>query len=269
MRLKISDIADMTGISPSGIRFYEKEGIISPKRSENGNYREYGMHEVSILCGCRWFRSNGYSLEETLQLMKNADSKEIAAAMEHQCQQIEQEIVKKKLLIKVLHGRADDLIMVLPQKRICQIVSNPVILWFKLSKPNRKQELGGDIPQMFNSPIIAPFIDSSLLFHESEICSGQGDLESDWGVSIDEENARTLRFSPKAPAQYFASQKCIKTIVEIADDLTLPSDQLNQAREFIDEHHLEITGPAVSQRLINEKVAGENHRYDRLWIPVK
>ena len=37
--MKIKDVERLTGLSQSNIRFYEEEGLISPKRLEN-NYRD-------------------------------------------------------------------------------------------------------------------------------------------------------------------------------------------------------------------------------------
>lgn len=78
MHLKIGKIAKMTGLSDSGIRFYEKAGIINPAPQENSNYREYSLQEVSVLMGCKWYRSCGFSLEETLQLINHANPEELS-----------------------------------------------------------------------------------------------------------------------------------------------------------------------------------------------
>ena len=46
--MKIKDVERLTGLSQSNIRFYEEEGLISPKRLEN-NYRDSMQSEL----GCR------------------------------------------------------------------------------------------------------------------------------------------------------------------------------------------------------------------------
>lgn len=39
--MNISEIERVTGISKQAIRFYEKEGLISPSRNQLNQYREY------------------------------------------------------------------------------------------------------------------------------------------------------------------------------------------------------------------------------------
>lgn len=268
MKLKINEISKMTGISASGIRFYEESGIIHPKRSENGKYRVYDIHEVSVLCGCRWFRSCGFSLEDTLQLMKDSNLEEILAALEDHCSLVEQEIVRKQALIKLLRQRISEIPLAARQTGTCSIERNPVLLWMKLSKPFGKQNLGEYIPQIFGQEVMGPFVDSSLVFADLEIHPGQAPLEAEWGIAIEEEFARFLCFSPKEAVYYIPARKCVKAILEVNDDLTLSAGQLAPILEFIKANRFKIDGPAISQRLVNEKVEGENRRYDRLWIPV-
>ena len=43
--MKINEVEKATGIRDANIRFYEKEGLISPSRNSNG-YREYSESDV-------------------------------------------------------------------------------------------------------------------------------------------------------------------------------------------------------------------------------
>jgi len=44
----IKQTAEKTGISPDTLRYYDKEGIVSPKRYENG-YRQYNDNDITSL----------------------------------------------------------------------------------------------------------------------------------------------------------------------------------------------------------------------------
>ncbi len=46
--MNIKKISELTGLSPSTIRYYEDQGLIKPLRKEN-NYREYTLDDVSLL----------------------------------------------------------------------------------------------------------------------------------------------------------------------------------------------------------------------------
>lgn len=46
--MKIKDVEEQLDITKSNIRFYEKEGLITPNRTENG-YRDYSEEDVRRL----------------------------------------------------------------------------------------------------------------------------------------------------------------------------------------------------------------------------
>jgi len=48
MKWTIKEIAEATGLSADTLRYYEKEGMVSPKRHENG-YRYYDESDLMIL----------------------------------------------------------------------------------------------------------------------------------------------------------------------------------------------------------------------------
>ena len=46
--MKINEVEKLLGITKANIRFYEKEGLLTPQRSENG-YRDYSQEDIAIL----------------------------------------------------------------------------------------------------------------------------------------------------------------------------------------------------------------------------
>ena len=60
--MTIKDLEERTGLSRANIRFYEKEGLLSPLRRENG-YREYTEEDVQTLQRIKLLRSLQFSIE--------------------------------------------------------------------------------------------------------------------------------------------------------------------------------------------------------------
>ena len=46
--MKINEVEQLVGVTKRNIRFYEKEGLLSPGRTDNG-YRDYGDADVEAL----------------------------------------------------------------------------------------------------------------------------------------------------------------------------------------------------------------------------
>ena len=71
--MKISELANLVGVAPSTIRYYEGKGLL-PKGSRNSNgYRQYGHSSIEQIKMIKFAQSLGFSLEEipTLKTPEN------------------------------------------------------------------------------------------------------------------------------------------------------------------------------------------------------
>jgi DNA-binding transcriptional MerR regulator len=67
--LKISEVADRTGLTTSALRFYENAGIVTPDRAPNG-YRTYSETDVDALRFVTRSKAVGLSLDEIAELLE-------------------------------------------------------------------------------------------------------------------------------------------------------------------------------------------------------
>lgn len=68
--MTIKEIENLSGMTRANIRFYEKEGLISPQRNANG-YRNYSENDLNILKRIRLLRTLHLSLEDIKSLSRN------------------------------------------------------------------------------------------------------------------------------------------------------------------------------------------------------
>lgn len=68
--MKIKEIELRSGMDRANIRYYEKEGLLQPERTENG-YREYSDKDLSQLQKIRLLRSLHLSLDDIRSLIQN------------------------------------------------------------------------------------------------------------------------------------------------------------------------------------------------------
>ena len=67
--MKIKEIELRSGMDRANIRYYEKEGLLQPERTENG-YREYSEKDLQQLLKVRLLRSLHFSLEDIKSLIQ-------------------------------------------------------------------------------------------------------------------------------------------------------------------------------------------------------
>ncbi len=63
-KLKINEVEAQVGITKKNIRFYEEQGLLSPRRDSGNGYRDYGPEEVETLRRIKLLRKLGVPLEE-------------------------------------------------------------------------------------------------------------------------------------------------------------------------------------------------------------
>ena len=61
--MRIGEIAEITGISVSNVRFYEKKGLLTPARESENNYREYSQEDVARIKEILLYRKIGMPIE--------------------------------------------------------------------------------------------------------------------------------------------------------------------------------------------------------------
>ena len=70
--MKINEVEALVGITRKNIRFYEAEGLLSPRRNSQNGYRDYGNAEVEALRRIKLLRKLGVPLEEIRQMQRSA-----------------------------------------------------------------------------------------------------------------------------------------------------------------------------------------------------
>lgn len=88
----ISKISEIYDIPASTLRFWEKEGLISPGRNSENDYREYNLERSFVEIGdTNFYRGIGMSISE-IKRIKSYDIESLKAAFVTSCNEIEKKI---------------------------------------------------------------------------------------------------------------------------------------------------------------------------------
>lgn len=268
MKFKIGEISKLSGFSPSGIRFFEEAGVVSPVRGMNEKYREYSLEDLQRLLICRKFRECGFSLEESVEMLRHADIQELKVHISRQADCIKHSLMEKQALLEYLNQQITDIDQA-GENPVCEITQMPALYWFKLWQPGDLEEDIIPFSVMYEWIERGPFTNSCLLLPHDELLSGQGDLATMWGTAIEEKFAQLLNFQPHGKTTFFQSCEAIRKIILPTASLTIPSGQLDSVREFVTSKNLRVSGPALSRFFYSRIKDGHLVRYDHLWIPIE
>ena len=117
--MKINEVEALVGITRKNIRFYESEGLLSPRRNSENGYRDYGEAEVEALRRIKLLRKLGVPLEEIRQMQSGTHT--VGDGMRRHLVSLERERGNLDQAIR-LCGRLTD-----RQERLCDLDAEAVL----------------------------------------------------------------------------------------------------------------------------------------------
>ncbi len=101
--MKIKELESMLSVSKANIRFYEKEGLLAPARSDN-NYRDYTDEDVAELKKIVSLRKLGFTVNEIAMLQKG--EKQLNATANENIKRLEEELASLKEALELTKSLA-------------------------------------------------------------------------------------------------------------------------------------------------------------------
>lgn len=256
MELKIGQVAKMTGLSSSGIRFLEEQGIIKPYNGRKGSYRSYDVGNVADLLDFRNYRQCGLSLYEAAQLIKEGNREEICNVFDEQCLQISKEIVRKQKLLLFLRNREKAIRNIDKRETFFEVAQRDTMAFYALERDKQLAEwpenIGFDIP----------FADSSLLFHDIN----KDKIIPEWGIAIQVSDMNDYNHILDDRITIYHSSMSIHMMIEVNEDFSIDTKQLHQVIQYMHANNLKPIR-FITKRIITDNV--HQQRYDHLWIDVE
>ncbi len=101
---KINEISKLYNIGPDSLRYYEKLGLLSPKRGKN-NYRLYTLDDLWRLNIIRDLRRLGFPMEKIREYMDNRSVENTRKLLTEELDAIHQQIQELNRLQKNVEER--------------------------------------------------------------------------------------------------------------------------------------------------------------------
>ena len=93
---QMGELSKSLGLTRDTLRYYEKIGLIRPKKDNINKYRKFDFFDIYSLWSIDFYKKRGLSLNEIQQVIENRDVSYLKNTLEEKQKQIEQEIQKKR-----------------------------------------------------------------------------------------------------------------------------------------------------------------------------
>ena len=97
--MKISDVADRSGLPPKTIRYYEDIGLVRQASRQGNGYRDYDDRDVQVLRFLKRARGLGFSVSDCRNLLslyqdRERASADVKALAQHRVEEIDRKIAE-------------------------------------------------------------------------------------------------------------------------------------------------------------------------------
>jgi MerR family copper efflux transcriptional regulator len=267
---KIGTVAQLTGLSPNGIRFYEEKRLVAPERGANGKYRDFSAKTLSELMDVKNYRCCGFSLEEAAETIASGEAAAIASAMDSHIEKIEREMERQHRLMGYLEKRAAA-IRALEARPPASFREGlvPSIDWLALEQEGQKKRTPAPRDEVCAWLSKTPFVDSCLLFEAEALETIDGPMRSTWGLAVESEQAMALGLDTERYAERHEGRRSAIAVVEIDDELRMTGPSAQRLRSLLKAEGIVPANLMISRRLVNIRSAKRERRYDELWVPLE
>ena len=123
-RYTISRASRFLNISNETLRNYERRGLVSPQRADNG-YRYFNQQDLDKLQGIHRFRNMGFSMNEIEELMLTADSARVTELLSDAAVRLREEQLWAAELERAAFRIADDWRHIAGRLNRCELTESP------------------------------------------------------------------------------------------------------------------------------------------------
>ena len=260
-RYKIGEIADLLGVTPEAIRYYEKNGIIEPERNPISNYRYYSAWDLNMLLRARTYHQQGFSMQEITKIMKDFDPSATLSMLSDRTSNLYESITSQITLMNELKDS---------QKVIDDAVSeyHRFKLQYRPSMHFLHTQQGYDIVSS-SSALYRSWVDHAAYVLPGGIFQGKGPRDVVYGLFVDDDKLAAVDYRNEDEIVAIPSCQCLSTAFISGSDTELCYESFQFALDYISDHDLEISGDPISRIALMSR-EGECYRsLHKLWIPIK
>lgn len=269
--MKISDAAKLLGISTDTIRYYEKEGVITPKRTSKNNYRDLDNRDIISLLICIYNRKIGYSMKESVEYVEGIPVSKITDILNKKIDELELEVKETKNLINYLTTLKMESEIDFYNIGNYWITVEPKCYLLPYAKISQSEIcFTKDNPRYYAKLFeYLPFINQAQVTNVENICDSPQSV-TEWFFVIPEIIYNQITQEFLEDAKVMPRRHCLNTVV-INEDWEYPNTEIfRDIFNYLKKHNIKSCGIATAtypNYYFQE--SGKKVRYAKVKVPIE
>lgn len=268
---QVGELAQYFGVTRDTIRLYDKMGILSPKKSENG-YRVYSREEFIAMDYIMLLRQLDIPLKQIKGIVNDGTIEDTVSIIKDYDEQIENQLRRLSKLKKMIEDYEDTYDAILEYENRIVEKTSPEFLY----KPINRSVMDG--MTRFNGLPETGVPKYTFVITKEQFLSRESDLritESEWRDEITQialtmpthEKQHNLEDLSKRGIELLAPRKCLYTIVKThtAKDYS----QLLWLRDEVIKKGIPVTDQILNRLILINNIDKGGTAYYECWIPIE
>lgn len=265
----IGEFAAITGVSTDTLRLYEKQGIITPTKNSNNNYRYYTDLDARNLLMSRWYRSMDIPLYHVSTLINGGTSNQVIDRISESKLLLEEQIRNYTMMLAKMNEIHEELQNIESRVHQCQLKQIPGRYRIKQTDRNyllREQDLRDPVNEWMD---LLPYTFFSFRIENGVKMTDDNPLKYSWGICLTEEDAIKLQVEMPDEVEYFPPAQCLSSVIYTPQQAPFSMNSFAFMLDEIASRGLQITGDITGKILLNEHVQMNSSSYLEVNIPVQ
>ena len=270
---KIGEVSRILNMPVESIRFFEQKGVLAPHKDQSNNYRYYTVWEINRLLDYRKYRELGFSLNETLEIIRNSDFKDFEERLRIKQAEAEAEANYYEMKAIKLRNHLNMLRKISLLTDSYAVVTRPECYYFINRYYNgdsfeflRAEDTNGDFDEMLRH---YTFVEN-LYRIKQEWFQGRKEVEQfQWGMTIKKmwADAIGLKISPRMTCA--PPVRALHTFIQTRNKIPFSPGLLEPAMEYMEENGYQLSGDVLGVLVATTQEGGDEIRYMEVWIPIE
>lgn len=258
MDLTVGEVAKALGISSENIRYYVREGLITPKINDDNKYKQYSSEDVLLISDIMFYRDMGLSINNIKKIFQGMPLEDIGSIIEESKEEL-------RLRIQEENRRLNQLC--LWEKYYAQELRE--INTYRVGKMPRFRKTKGYLEE---GEHIIHHLKKGLNIEKDDWISvclsfyiNLNDKNPEYKKYISlEENSKPTSESNCNEEIECIDNMCLITKVHMSDDL---KDMINPLLEYAKLHNFKLTGEIYGKEQTNYYLDYKRHWICTLYAP--
>ena len=257
----VQDVSALTGLTPQTIRYYDGIGVVVPRRGAQGQ-RLYSYYDVLNLVRRSLYKAQGFSLQETEQVLSGAITSRLGALLEEKRADIEE----KQRALRLARLNLDRMSAQLDRLGVCRgrvmYLERPACWHVPYSRD-------GHICFEEASRAAHSRCGSAFAFAFSLPAVGEPDDCADWDVTMPSPFAEELGFAALPGAVFVPARYCLYTVFAAEGMDFLRRSELRLLYDYAAQQRLTPEDTVYGRDIANGTDGATPVRYYEAWLPVR